>query len=107
MPTDRDLPATVLVIDDTAYQTTATRKFAERRRWVAPDPRAVVAHIPGVVCTVYVKVGESIRRGDRLLVLEAMKMQNDVSAPCTGRVKAVHVIGGQMVAKGERLVELE
>jgi biotin carboxyl carrier protein len=36
-----------------------------------------------------------------------MKMQNDVSAPCTGRVKAVHVIGGQMVAKGERLVELE
>lgn len=100
-------PASTLVVDDVAYETSLTRKFANRKRWAAPDPRAVVAHIPGVIRAVYVAVGREVRRGERLLVLEAMKMQNDVLAPVSGRVKAVPVADGQMVAKGELLVELE
>ncbi len=98
---------TRVVVDDTAYETRATRKFEARRRWSPPDPRLVVAHIPGVIRTVHVRPGQAVRWGERLLVLEVMKMQNDVLAPRAGVVRAVHAEVGKMVAKGQPLIELE
>ena len=44
--------------------------------------------------------------GQPLLILEAMKMQNEIAAPRDGRVAALHVAEGQAVASGERLVTL-
>jgi len=105
MPKKSDIAT--LVIGDTAYETTLTRKFASRKRYEKRDPRLVVAHIPGVIQVVRVKAGEAVRRGAPLLVLEAMKMANDMTAPLDGKVRAVHVRPGQMVAKGELLAELE
>lgn len=102
-----DTPPIRLVVDDTAYETRATRAFAARRRWSPPDPSQVAAHIPGVIRAVYVRPGQAVRRGERLLVLEAMKMQNDVLAPSAGVVKAVHAEAGEMVSKGRVLVEFE
>lgn len=96
-----------LVVDDTQYVTTHTAKFSRRKAFTRSDPKRVVAHIPGVIRKVWVRPGQDVRWGDRLLVLEAMKMRNDVLAPVAGRIKAIHVIEGEMAAKGQLLVELE
>jgi pyruvate carboxylase len=94
-----------LVVDGAAYQTRLTRKFAHRKPYVAPDAAKLAAHIPGVIVKVHVRRGQHVRRGDPLLVLEAMKMKNDLTAGHDAVVKAIHVEEGQMVAKGEILVE--
>ena len=49
---------------------------------------------------------ELLRRGEPLVVLEAMKMQNDIVAPADGAVKQVLVVSGEQVAKGQLLIEL-
>jgi biotin carboxyl carrier protein len=48
-----------------------------------------------------------VRRGQSLLILEAMKMQNDLAAPRTATVRAVHAAPGDSVAKGQLLIEFE
>jgi biotin carboxyl carrier protein len=96
-----------LVIDDTPYVTRTTRKFEERKPYQPTDPRRIHALIPGVIQQVNVKPGQKVRGGDSLLVLEAMKMKNDIRVAGDGVVKAVRVSLGQMVTKGQLLVELE
>lgn len=95
------------VVDDTEYQTTYTEKFARRRAWTEPDPKRVTAYIPGVIQHISVRAGQTVRRGESLLVLEAMKMRNDVAAPLDGVIRAVHVAVGQMVPRDALLVEFE
>ena len=104
---DEKQPLRTLTIGDFAYQTQLTRKFETRRRYVAVDPRKIVCVIPGVILKIHVREGEVVQPGDRLLVLEAMKMQNDVLCPLEGKVKAIHVQEKQMVSKGAVLLELE
>ncbi len=101
------LPLQTLTIGDFAYQTRFTRKFENRRRYVAADPRKVICIIPGVILKIHVQEGDTVRPGDRLLVLEAMKMQNDILCPADGKVKTIHVQESQMVSKGALLLELE
>ena len=95
------------VVDDTSYETYLTQKFEKRKAYVAPDPRRVDAAIPGVIEEVQVRRGQKVRRGESLLVLEAMKMKNDVVAPRDGVILDVRVARGQMVTRGQLLVELE
>jgi biotin carboxyl carrier protein len=101
-----DTPTTkTLVVDDTPYETTYTRKFAGRKRYAPPNPNEVRAFIPGVIQALHVKEGDRISRGAPLLVLEAMKMKNDMASPRDGRIAKVHIRVGDMVAKGQLLVE--
>jgi acetyl/propionyl-CoA carboxylase alpha subunit len=65
------------------------------------------APMPGKVIAVKVAAGDTVARGDELLVVEAMKMENAVRAPREGRVKSVTARVGDMVAPGVVLVELE
>ena len=95
------------ILDDTSYETLNSRKFKERRAWAPPEPDKMRARIPGTILKVYVKEGQKVLRGDPVLVLEAMKMANDLASPSDGTVKAVHVKEGDTVPKGELLVELE
>jgi biotin carboxyl carrier protein len=96
-----------LVVDDTTYQTRWTVKFARRARYQPPDPKKVLAFIPGVIRGIHVRPGQRVRRGDSLVVLEAMKMLNDITALRDGVVKAVFATVGQMLTKGEVILELE
>jgi len=96
-----------LVIDDASYETFLTPKFERRKRWEKKDPRKVIAFIPGTVPKVTCKMGQQVHRGDPLLILEAMKMQNAVVAPLDGKIKAVYVREGQQVPRGYILVEME
>jgi len=62
--------------------------------------------MPGIVVQLLVAEGESVREGQPLLILEAMKMQNEIAASCAGIVKAFHVDEGAAVASGQKLVTL-
>ena len=67
----------------------------------------VVAPIPGLIRALGIAVGEEVAAGDKLLVLEAMKMENEITAPVAGTVIALHVKLGDAVEKGTSLLELE
>jgi biotin carboxyl carrier protein len=63
--------------------------------------------MPGLVVRVQVQPGENVAAGDSLVVLEAMKMENELKAGAPGVVKSVRVAPGEAVEKGQVLVEFE
>jgi biotin carboxyl carrier protein len=65
------------------------------------------APMPGLVVRVQVQPGEQVAAGDPLVVLEAMKMENELKAGAPGTVKLVRVAPGEAVEKGQVLVEFE
>lgn len=67
----------------------------------------VKAQMPGLVLSVSVKPGDEVEKGSVLLVLEAMKMQNEITATGPARVKSVRAVPGATVAAGDMLLELE
>lgn len=67
--------------------------------------REVKAPMPGLVLAVHVAEGEAVEAGQRLAVLEAMKMENEIKAPQAGTIARVAVAPGAAVAKGAVLVE--
>jgi pyruvate carboxylase subunit B len=68
---------------------------------------AIAAPMPGLVVRVEAEVGQQVKAGQCLVVLQAMKMENELGAPSDGTVKQVHVEPGQAVEHGQLLVELE
>lgn len=66
----------------------------------------VAAPLPGVALEVKVAVGDRVSPGDVLVILEAMKMENEIAAPTAGVVRTVHVVPGASVASGDPLVTL-
>jgi biotin carboxyl carrier protein len=67
----------------------------------------VKAPMPGLVVEVPVAVGQTVAKGDKVLILEAMKMENVIKAAGDGVIKAVHVSKGMAVEKGQLLIEIE
>lgn len=66
----------------------------------------VEAPMPGTVLKVNVKVGDSVKSGDTVLVLEAMKMENEIAAPADGVIASINVSQGATVETGDILVTL-
>lgn len=96
-----------LNIDSSLYQTKLSTKFRERKMYSPPDPRLVISFIPGTVIEILVKSGDKVKKGDDLIVLDAMKMQNKIKCPIEGIVKSFSVAKGTKVSKGTLLAELE
>jgi len=67
----------------------------------------VVAPLPGVVISVAVKVGDTVKASDTVVMLEAMKMENSIRAGRDGKVTAVNVAAGESVLEGAPLVTIE
>jgi len=70
------------------------------------DPLQVAAPIPGLIVSIAVSVGHKVARGDKLLMMEAMKMQTAVYAAADGIVDALHVTVGEAVESKDLLVKL-
>ena len=68
-------------------------------------PRPIVAPMPGMVVKVEVAEGDVVRAGQGIVIVEAMKMENELRAEVAGRVKAVHVKAGEAVEKDQVLID--
>ena len=67
----------------------------------------VQSPLPGVIIDIKVAVGDSVKRGDTILILEAMKMENNINATKDGKVAAIHVKPGDSVLEGTDLIIIE
>jgi biotin carboxyl carrier protein len=74
---------------------------------VASGPAPLVAPMPGLIVRVNCAVGDQVQSGQGLVVMEAMKMENELRAQAAGVVKSVLVEPGAVVEKGALLIELE
>jgi 3-methylcrotonyl-CoA carboxylase alpha subunit len=72
----------------------------------APVAGTLSAPIPGVISAVFVAVGAAVRRGEPLLVLEAMKMEHQIRSPADGTVESLHVAAGDQVEEGAELARV-
>jgi len=89
-------------------QASARREPAARaRKQSAGAAGAVTAQMTGRIIRVDVKPGDEVKEGDVLLIIEAMKMENEIAAPVTGTVKEVAVAPGGRVTEGDLLVQIE
>lgn len=95
-----------LEIGSAIYTTRLTSKFKKRESWLKPDERRVEAVIPGTIQRIIVKEGEKVNAGTPVLILEAMKMRNEVLSPLDGVVGKIHVSEGEMVPKSHLLMEI-
>ena len=91
-------------VDALDERTRAIRDLADANR-PASGPGPVRAPMPGLIVRVHVAAGETVRAGQPLLAIEAMKMENELRAPAAGTVRAVQAVPGTAVEKGAVRVE--
>lgn len=101
------VPKEHLEIGGALYETRLTNKFRNRVNWTRPDVRKVTALIPGTIQRIMVSEGDEISPGTPMLILEAMKMRNEIVSPIHGIIKQIFVKEGDMVPKAELLVEFK
>lgn len=83
----------------------------------APAPKAAVAidenaisvkaTMPGTILSFNVAVGDKVEEGQVVAILEAMKMENEVTAPASGEVKSIHVEKGSSVVEGQVILQIK
>ncbi len=93
---------TVEVLDPLTH---LARQSAEK--YHVPGPQRVAALMPGRVVTVLAREGEPVAAGQGIVVLEAMKMENEIQAESAGVVRKIFVSPGQAVEGGDPLFEIE
>ena len=88
-------------------KTVEAPKAAVEAAQVAAGQTAVKAPLPGTINDIKVTVGQAVKRGDTLVVLEAMKMENNIDSERDGKIAAVCVSKGDTVMEGSVLVTIE
>jgi biotin carboxyl carrier protein len=96
-----------LNIDTSLYKTRISENFENRKPYQPADPKIILSFIPGTVIDIFVEVGQIVKKGEELMILDAMKMKNKLKCPMDGRVKSIAVVKGARVSKGTVLLELE
>ena len=96
-----------LNIDTSLYQTRISNKFKNRKPYQPVNPRIILSFIPGTVLDIFIEPGQNVTKGQDLMILDAMKMQNKLKCTMDGKVKLIAVKKGDKVSKGTVLLELE
>lgn len=96
-----------LVIDGAVYKTTFTWKFENRVNWEAPNPNLIYSFIPGTIIDIFIKPKQKVKEGETLLLLEAMKMQNQVRMPFDGEIVRINVTKDEIIPKKYLMVEIK
>lgn len=104
---EEDLPTQVA--DEAAAPAVAAAPAAAEAAPAAGAPGAgapVKAPLPGVVAKILVSVGQAVKKGETVLVLEAMKMENNITAEADGKITGICVAAGDSVMEGTTLVTI-
>lgn len=83
-----------------------TRKESKITKDIGTKAYKVVAPLPGTILKMFVKEGDTVNVGDKLLIMEAMKMENDVLAEKSGTVKSIKVSQNDSVLQNDLLIEI-
>lgn len=86
---------------------TATATTAAAQPAAAASGKPVVAPLPGTINEIKVKVGDKVNAGDTVVILEAMKMQNNIEAETSGTITSINVNKGDAVMEGDTLVTIK
>jgi len=98
---------TTVVVGSTKYYTKLTKKFENKKKWEKPDDKKLLSAIPGTIRDIFVKQGDEVNINDKLLILEAMKMNNIIYSNISGRIKSVFVNSGDRIPGNSVLIEFE
>lgn len=108
---DGDGRKLALIVDGHAYHAEVEDERERAMSQIAGhggDAGGVVESVmPGIVRKIFIEVGQEVKAGDRLLILEAMKMENEIRAESAGIVERVLIAEGQTVDGGQPLVSLK
>jgi biotin carboxyl carrier protein len=96
----------LLNINSSLYKTRLSTKFLNRKSYKPADPKIILSFIPGTVLDILVTKGQKVRKGDDLMILDAMKMQNKLKCVIDGTIKKICVNKGDRVSKGSVLIEI-
>jgi pyruvate carboxylase len=96
-----------LVLEEGNFKTHSTRKHDMRQPYTPINDKVITAFIPGTIRDVFTSAGKKVKKGEILLILDAMKMENHLCAPYNGVVKKVNVKKDDKVTKNQVLVELK
>jgi biotin carboxyl carrier protein len=94
-------------VGEDSFYTTLSDKHKNRKPYSPINLKEIKAAIPGVIRKHYVKVGDKVKLGDKLIILEAMKMKNDILATDSGVVEEMVAKIGDRVPKDTLLVRLK
>ena len=90
-----------------AFGTSQSEAVKAKAKLISSPGKLITPPMPGKIIAVKVKEGDNVKSGDVVLILEAMKMANEIKSPYTGRVKEVRVTTGQSVAPQDTLIAIE
>jgi biotin carboxyl carrier protein len=94
------------VVARTALQERA-KKLLDATKSSSGSTVDINAPMPGMILKINKHIGDEIKKGDSVLILEAMKMENDLKSPVTGKIKKLLVSEGNAVEKGDKLFMIE
>lgn len=97
----------IIIVHSAKYQTTYNKKYENRKVWAEPNFNHINSYIPGTVIDILVKEGQKVAAGESILILEAMKMYNDIKMPFKGKIVKVFVEIGQKIPKNFLMIEIE
>ncbi len=97
----------IIIVHSAKYQTTYNTKYENRKVWVEPNFNMIKSYIPGTIIEILIKKGDVLKEGKSLLILEAMKMHNDIQMPFKGKIVSINVEKGQKIPKNYIMIEIE
>lgn len=95
-----------LPLEGLTYKTCLTEKYLQRAKYNSHEPGTVYSKIPGTIKSIAVKVDQEVAEDEILCILDAMKMNNEILAPCAGTITEINVKPGQIIAKDVLLFKI-
>ena len=96
-----------LIIQGAIYKTQYTWKFENRVNYETPNENMIYSFIPGTIVDIFVKTNQKVKEGETLLLLEAMKMENQVRMPFDGQIVKIYVRKDEVIPKRHLMLEIK
>jgi len=92
---------------DKTPKTAPVQRYVMRKVFTPVNANHITAFMPGTVGEIFVKKGSKVKKGETIIILQCMKMDNELQAPFDAKVKCVRVKTGDNVVKDAVLIELD